>query len=155
MPVERVSITIAPDTLAIITARDPGNRSAGIAHVVSRYAGLINRIHRDLKTRFSAAECGLILDALNGSYLRDDVNVMLLHASVEDSIVMDHLDRKWSVDGHALMLKLRECTAPDLYGIADAVEIWWNRVSAGEQPPYSELFTPPAAPSPYLLEPDE
>lgn len=153
MPVEKVSISLAPDTLGVITARDPGNRSGAIAHVVGRYAGLMQRIHRDLRTRFSAAECGLILDALNGSYLRDDVNVMLLHASIEDAIVMDHLDRKWEIDGQALMLKLRECSAPDLYGIADAVEVWWNRVSGGEQPAYADLFSPPAAPSPYTLEP--
>lgn len=71
----------------------------------------------------SPGEAGLIVDALNGTWV--DLNTaQLLHVEVEDSLQHD-LAAKWDVDGAALVEKLRGYTLVQRMAIADAVERFW------------------------------
>jgi hypothetical protein len=152
MPVERIALSIPSDLLIEVARRDRGNRSGAIQEIIEKYAVLMANIKPTLRPRFEANECALILDSLNGVWLRDDVNIRLLVANIEDAISMDQLDQKWMIDGPQLLAKLQQLSVAELYATADAVVIWWNRVGEGEQPAYEELFTFGAAAG-YVLHP--
>lgn len=59
----------------------------------------------------------------------------LIWASVQDAIELDSKDAYHGVeDGAALVAKLRGFGYVRLVALADAVEVWWQRVAGGEQP---------------------
>ena len=55
------------------------------------------------------------------------------HASAEadrgiaDAIELDALDRKWEVDGPALLVKLRALTFSQEVALLEQIEAWWAR----------------------------
>jgi len=83
-----------------------------------------NLLERSVPT-FEMKEAMLIMDALNGIILMSQVP-HLLWAEVSDAIQMDGLDKKWDVDGEALVKRLRGMTAFEQWAIADAVSRAWN-----------------------------
>lgn len=74
---------------------------------------------------FTESEAMLLVDSLNG-YLLTPEMPHLLWANVADAIHMDGLDKKWDVDGAALINRLREMTPFEQLAISDAVERAWQ-----------------------------
>jgi hypothetical protein len=112
--------------------------------------GLTEIIHRDLdrlysiydrslrEVSLSLSEAMLIIDAVNGS-LYDVTSAHLLWAGVEDAIKLDKLDQKWSVDGQALVNKLRDLNTIHSLAIIDAAERVWHAVSNGDNRDFKEV----------------
>lgn len=141
MPVEKLSVSIAPDITGQINARAEGNVSGAINKSLMRYFALLQRSLAELRSQLSDQECALILDATNGSAFVDTITLNMLWADIEDACNLDGLDRKWSVDGPALVAKIKNAGMTGQTALIDASERWWNRVSAGENPGYGELLT--------------
>ncbi|MCI0665672.1 MAG: hypothetical protein L0220_31840 [Acidobacteria bacterium] len=59
--------------------------------------------------------------------------VELIYAHVEHGINRDGLDKKWKVDGMALVAKLRSLSFIENCALADAAERWWIRVANKEK----------------------
>lgn len=116
------------------------DRSAVIFRSLERYLSIVNRSKVEMSKQFTDKECGLILDACNGIAFYDTVNIQLMPASVDDAIEMDGLDQKWGVDGKGLMHKLNALGYAERVAMVDAIQLWWNRVSAGEQPQWGDLL---------------
>ncbi len=73
----------------------------------------------------SEGEALLLCDSLNG-VLHEPHTVSLLWAGVADSIELEELDKKWGVDGKALVEKLRAMDYWQALSLIDAVTRWWN-----------------------------
>ena len=130
MPQSRITITFPPDLKDEVKLRGD-NVSEVITEAMGRYFEAMRRERATLATQFNEAECGLILDSLNG-VLHGEWSIPLLWSGVEDSVLLDHLDTKWSVDGPALVAKLRNLSYTGSAAIVDAAERYWRRVGAGE-----------------------
>lgn len=150
MAVKKLSISLQPRTMAEIEKRiESDNVSAAMNRILDRYFGLLNRALAEWRSQLSDAEYALILDATNGTMFADTISLGMLWAEIEDAIELDGLDRKWSVDGAALVAKLQAGGMIGQTALVDASERWWRRVAAGEQPAYSELLASGAAALPY------
>lgn len=84
-------------------------------------------------------EAKLVVDANNG-VLWEPHTMRLLWAGTEDAITGDGLDRKWDVDGPALVAKLRALTPGQTVAVVDAVERYWAAVSGGADVPTETLL---------------
>lgn len=93
--------------------------------------------------RFSRGECALILESCNGVAFIDTISIQLLPENIVDAIDIDKLDKKWQVDGNALVEKMRKLSYGDKMAVVDAISLWWDKVSRGEQPDYGNLFVIP------------
>lgn len=141
MPVKKLSVSLSPAATDFIAARagQPPNTSGAISQTIERYAVILTRQRAELRKALSADEQALILDAVNGS-LFYSYSIDMLWAEIADACELDHLDQKWNVDGAALVAKVRGAGIAGQAAIIDGAERWWNRVAAGEQPPYSDLL---------------
>ena len=120
------------------------NALPSIRCLQTRYLAVLAYERRELRPKFSPAECGLILDACNGVAFFDSFSVRLFPEGVRDAIEMEELDAKWQVDGPALLAKLDATTFSQRMAFVDAVQRWWNRTTEpGEPPQYGELLADP------------
>lgn len=71
----------------------------------------------------SEGEAGLIIDALNGTWI-DPTTAQLLPHEVEDALG-DGLAEKWGVDGQSLVERLRRMSLTQRLAICDAAERYW------------------------------
>ncbi len=78
------------------------------------------------------AEASLIVDARNG-ILHEPWSMQLFWAGISDAIELEGLDRKWHVDGPALIAKLRGLSYAQTVAIVDAAEQVWNQISKNEK----------------------
>jgi hypothetical protein len=76
-------------------------------------------------SKFSLSEALLMADALNGVLL-DAWTKHLLWLSIEDAIRTDELDRKWGVDGDALVERLRSLSPTEQGMIAYRIQQAWE-----------------------------
>jgi hypothetical protein len=53
---------------------------------------------------------------------------------VKDGIQLDGLDKKWNINGAALVEKIKSLPYPEKCALIDASERWWNFVASGNQP---------------------
>lgn len=144
---EKISITISEAALKEIEARSESSsditiagRSTIISRDLERYYESLKYERQMLRDKLSTAEVSLILDTLNGLLMSDPFTIRLLWANVHDAIGMDSLDKKWEVDGPALVRKLKGLDYISLCALTDACERWWNRVGQGEQPKFDECL---------------
>jgi hypothetical protein len=70
-------------------------------------------------------EASLLCDAING-ILMEPHTMPLLWANVDDAVRFGGLDRKWHVDGPALVERLRSLSYAQALAVVDAVERWWS-----------------------------
>lgn len=141
MPVTKLSISLQPRIMAELEKRaEYDNISGAINKSLERYYSLLGRARAELRSRLSDAECALILDALNGSLFADTSSISMIWAEIEDACSLDSLYSKWEVDGEALVAKLRSASLIEAAALVDGSERWWNRVAAGETPPFSHLL---------------
>lgn len=73
--------------------------------------------------KFSVEEASLLLDALNGC-ISEPHSVQLLWANIADA-VQEGYDKKWEVDGPALVERLRKLSYAECMAVTDAVERFW------------------------------
>jgi hypothetical protein len=143
MSVEKLSITLRESVLKEVDSRGErgeANRSGVISRDLDRYYESLKRVRAELRKKLSDAEMSAILDNLNGVWMAEPVSINLLYANVEDGIKLEGLDKKWKIDGPALIEKLRSMSFIELCAITDAAEKWWTRVANGEQPKFNEAL---------------
>jgi hypothetical protein len=141
MPVEKYSISLQLDTAQAVALRQESDRdrSTIINRSLGRYFWLLDQARRRLAAELSDGEIGLILDALNGTMFAEPFSIQIVPVEIEDALP-DGLAEKWEVDGPALVKKLEAMDYWHLVALVDAVERWWNRVAAGEQPAPAEAL---------------
>jgi hypothetical protein len=111
----------------------------GLSHTVQECLGrYFYALQQTLKSiDLSEQEWMLVRDACNGT-LWERHTIPFLWGGVEDAIKLDGLDRKWEVDGAALVGKLRALTYWQSLAVVDAVERWWleqaGRVPEPDEP---------------------
>jgi hypothetical protein len=149
MKAHRFSITMPPATLAQVAARQAWpedeqstDRSSVIAKSLNRYFYALDSARRALRSRLSEGEQGLILDALNGTLFSEPFSVGIIEHEIADALA-DGYAVKWSVDGPALVVKLKALSYCEKLAIVDAAERWWNRVARGEHPAVGEMLDYP------------
>lgn len=84
-------------------------------------------------------EAWLVADAMNGT-LMDATTAPFLWASVEDTIQLNKLDKKWNVDGAKLVEKLRRLSDIEALAIVDAAERFWVGNMRGEDGDVKKYF---------------
>lgn len=92
---------------------------------IARYYTLLAGARNTCCERFSATEILLVTDAVRGTLWLPDT-VCYLADDVEEGIEHDKLDEKWSVDGKALVAKLRELSFAQTMSFVDATERFWT-----------------------------
>ena len=102
---------------------------------LERYYALLPRV---LPT-FSESEAYLIVDALNGSLCPSDL-IHMHWMTIEDAILLDHLDNKWNIDGKQFLARLHQFSPFELIAIRDAAERFWHIVSKKDHPPADEVL---------------
>lgn len=97
--------------------------------VADRYLQVVRRSLPALTSN----EWMLVFDALNGLITWDSADrLAAIYANISDVIRVDGLDRKWSVDGPALVQKLRALSYGETIALVDVAERFWARF--GNQP---------------------
>jgi hypothetical protein len=99
---------------------------------LARYQALLAQGRQTLREKFVDKELAAILDTLNGHWFAEPWSVGYIAAEVADAIELNGLDQKWELSGPALLHTLQGLSFLESMALADAVERWWNRVSAGE-----------------------
>lgn len=125
---------------AVVDARadheiDNASRAEAIRVMIARYEAIVAR---DLPV-LSAGEWKLVADTLNGTVMRDYPDpdgdrLRMIWAGISDGIRLDGLDKKWDVNGVALIEKIRSLTHGQLVALVDTVERFWIAVARKEQP---------------------
>lgn len=141
------SVYLSDQLLEVIGPIDGTTSLSGrINQIAERYRFVLERTR--VAERFSEPEWNLLRDSLNGVWLQPAESIRGLSIGVQDSIALDHLDRKWGVDGTALLAKLRALTVAEEVALVEAVEQWWRK----EAPPLTpetidaaEDYAPPNA----------
>lgn len=146
MKTQRLSITIPAHTLEHVSARQarPGeeqsyDRSSVIVRSLDRYFYALAAARRDLRSRFSSGEQGLILDVANGTLFGSPCAIGFLEHEVAAALA-DGAAERWHVDGPALMKKLKALSYVEKLALIDAAERWLHRAGRGEQPQAGEML---------------
>lgn len=71
-------------------------------------------------------EALLLVDSLNSTLIYPEMAEQLLPLNVEDSIELEHLDKKWGVDGAALVAKLKTLDNAGANDLLRRVEAFWG-----------------------------
>ncbi len=103
--------------------RSRGNRSTVISRDLERLYILYRRALTSVK--LTTEEACLIVDVLNGSMM-DANTARMLWANIADAVSMNGLGKKWSVDGPALVEKLRSLSDIQAMAVIDAAERFWQ-----------------------------
>lgn len=141
MPVRKLSVSIHPVIMAEIEKRvEYENVSGTLNRCLDRYFALLARSLAEWRSQLSDEECALILDATNGTAFADTFSLSHLWAEIADAVDLDGLDRKWDVDGAALVGKIKTSGILGQTALIDASEQWWRRVANGEQLAFGDLL---------------
>lgn len=68
----------------------------------------------------------LMVDALNGTLIYPEMAAQLLSFEIADAIAIDHLDNKWSVDGAALVAKLKTLDNAEANELLAKINKFWG-----------------------------
>ncbi len=116
------SIWLRPELEKELISRG-SNRSQIIRRDLERLYTFYRLALREMK--LTLPECWFIADMLNGS-LMDANSAGLLWAEAEDAIALDGLDKKWKIDGKALVEKLKNLSEIQALALVDAAERFWQ-----------------------------
>lgn len=108
----------AADLIDALKQRNPDSPSLAAKRDLERYYTLLNYALPTLD--LSEAEASLIFDALNGVRFTTET-IQLLRYNVANGIDFG-LDKKWGVEGLALLQKLKSYNYAQLFALADAIE---------------------------------
>ena len=132
-----LSFRCPDEIVAQLEAR--GEKSGVNRDSLDRYFALLDIGRAALRDRFTEGEIALILNASNGTRYQP-WSIPHMGAGIEDAVHLDHLDEKWSVNGPALISKLRALTTAERFALVNAAERFWLRVSRGEKPEHAEAL---------------
>ena len=118
-----------PDSIAAELAARGDNRSGIISRDLERLYALYVRALKE--SQLTLPEACLIVDLLNATIM-DASTARMLWAEVEDGIKLDGLAEKWSVDGPALVAKIKALNDIQSLALVDAAERFWVRHDEGE-----------------------
>ncbi|WP_374713122.1 hypothetical protein [Symbiobacterium terraclitae] len=126
------NLTLPPDLFDAVTnrVRGPRERSATIARDLDRLYTLYKLALREAP--LAVGEACLICDVLNGT-LMDASSVAMLWAEVADGIRLDGLDKKWGVDGEALVKRLKGLDRLTCLALVDAAERFWVAAPSSQE----------------------
>lgn len=130
--VKKLSISFDPLTLDQVDARE-GGRSTVIGRDLERYYAGLDRARAELRQKLSGEEVALIIDLFNATAWEPQSISYIWH-EVEDGIRLDELDKKWKIDGPALIKKIKGLDYASCCALVDAAERFWAAVTAGEKP---------------------
>lgn len=114
----KTSFSLTTEVSEMLTARGE-NRSYVINRDLVRLYTLYRRALATVD--LSTDEACLLIDALNGTTMNADT-ARMLWAEVEDACQIDHLDRKWEVDGRELVEKIKGLNEIQCMALIDAAE---------------------------------
>ena len=118
----------APVVDALDLDRDAGESLSGrIALIVERYRQIVADHCPDLGRN----EWMACMDVMNGMFtgMGDQTAVKYLWASVDDACKEEGLAEKWSIDGIALVNKLRALDTAGAIAVAEIGRRFWSRAS--------------------------
>lgn len=101
--------------------------SGRINVIADRYGAIIKRCQADNARLFSDAEQNAIHDCCNGTWFEPAFHGSVV-ANVEDAIPLDGLDKKWQIDGVALVEKLRGLDLAHEVALIESIEQFWRNV---------------------------
>ena len=111
------------DALQLRSHMEDGHMSFTAREILKRYFDLMER---ELRTvNLTRKEACAICDVCNG-WAMDPHSIMFMWAEVSDGISLNQIDKKWGVDGPALVAKIRAWTPGQTLAVADAVEKFWH-----------------------------
>lgn len=104
--------------------------SGRITIIVERYAAMIAD-HLPELTRGEWCAC---MDVMNGMFtgMGDAIATKFLWASIDDACRMEGLADKWSIDGPALVKKLRDLDTAGAIAVAEVGRRFWARASSSD-----------------------
>ena len=138
MTVKKLSISLSPEIVQEIETRGD-QLSTALASILERHFYALTLARRDLRQLLTETEISLILDTLNGTIF-EPFSVQYVDHEIVDAISLNHLDKKWSVDGPGLVDKLQEMDYIHKLALVDAAERWWQKVGAGDQLPFVDAL---------------
>ena len=78
-----------------------------------------------LKGTFTGEELQLMIDVMNSTMLNSQLAGQHLKVNVEDGIALDHLDKKWEINGNDLISKLGEMSVPEVFFLEIWIQGFW------------------------------
>lgn len=117
-----------------------GDFGNGVNNALNRYFAALAEARKKLITKFSANECGLMVDACCSTLFDDASGVREFPYQIEDAIAFEYLDVKWGVDGRELVEKLNALNFIERAALVDAIERWWQ-VDRDVELEFGELLT--------------
>lgn len=91
---------------------------------LARYYALLADELRSLDPPLTVGEACLLMDVLNGTFL-DEHTYRFLVVEVSDGITLNQVDRKWDVDGPALVARVAAMSPGQRLALVDAAERFW------------------------------
>ena len=124
---------------SVLDERGAGQGGESLSGAVNRIGDRYGEIVRRSLPDMMPAEWCLLADALNGVLHEPASQIALLPAEVEDHIQLEGSDHKWSVDGEALVERLRAMSYVERVAIVDVCERFWL-ISRSDKRPPEDLF---------------
>jgi hypothetical protein len=118
----KTSVFLDDRITAEIAARGD-NRSGTISRDLERLYAMYARSLKEVP--LSLDEVRYLVDCCNAT-IYDARTATGLWGSIEDSYLLDGLDKKWGVDGPALTAKIRALTQIQAMALIDAAERFWE-----------------------------
>lgn len=123
----RTSIVIDPAVYAALGLNPETARSTESQDLAERFAALVAEGARTADRLLSRDEWNLLADALNGFLWAPPLPAgAILAPEVASAIESGRLGEKWSVDGAALVAKLRQLDPAAAEAVAVAVRWFWS-----------------------------
>lgn len=119
---EKFSI-YAGEPMALALVGFDENRSGRINTICDRYLQIV----ASESPTWTQAQWSCVCDALNGSWLSDEINIRLAWASISDADKLDGLGAKWGIDAQALAEQVRAFSHSQTIAMVEIVERFWNR----------------------------
>lgn len=127
-----VSVTLPPELLREIDARGE-NRSEIVRADLGRYYRLLAEARGRLRGILTPDELCAIIDEMNGHWYAEAIDHGEITANVEDGCRLEGFDKKWGIDGAALVRKLRDLDLLAVHALADATQRFWQADGGGDE----------------------
>lgn len=134
--------TLQDSGLAARTYKDHSTVE-GAYFELSCYYSLLEEATAQLRTQFTDAERGYIVEVGNGCLFLRPEDRIYFPFTLEDAL--PGYAAKWEIDGQALMDKVKGLDRLSLFALADAILRWWVRQEREDSLNVSELFSPVAS----------
>lgn len=115
--------------------------NAGLEYIIEAMPDLYAHTMHDLRGKFTRGELMLMVDVMNGHWYNPHGAGQEMTPNVSDGIALDHLDKKWEIDGKALNAKLAALTMFDRACLEIWIQAFWNQNDHGNIEEYVAVMT--------------